>query len=83
MRRCAAALILALFCAPLVPASASACPSCREALMEPGKLAERRSTASGYATSIAILLAVPATLVGGTAALLLRAHRRKKRVAIE
>jgi len=51
--------------------------------MEPGKLAERRSTAAGYAASIAIMLAVPATLVGGTTTLLLRAHRRKKRVVIE
>ena len=82
MRRWQAVLVIAMFFLPLMPA-ASACPSCREALMEPGKLAERRSTASGYATSVALMLAVPATLVGGTTALLLRAHRRKKRVVIE
>jgi hypothetical protein len=72
------ALLLALLLAPPAP-STSACPGCKEALMEPGQLAERRATAAGYAASIALLLSVPAALVGGTAALLWRARRRKRR----
>jgi hypothetical protein len=57
-----------------------ACPLCKEALFDPGQLQQKLSTAKGYAMSIALLLSIPAALVGGVAALILRAHRRHKNV---
>ena len=59
-----------------VPAAAWACPGCKEALFDPGQLAQRLSTAKGYAWSIALLLATPAALIGGVATLVIRAQRR-------
>ena len=56
---------------------AHACPGCKEALIEPGALPQRLSTARGYAWSIGLLLSVPFVLVGGTTALIMRAARRR------
>ena len=55
-----------------------ACPFCKEALFDPGQLQQKLSTARGYAMSIALFLSVPAVLVGGVAALIVRASRRHK-----
>ena len=55
-----------------------ACPFCKEALFDPGQLQQKLSTARGYAMSIALFLSVPAVLVGGVAALIVRAFRRHK-----
>ena len=57
--------------------SADACPGCKEALFDPGQLAQKLSTARGYAISIGLLLAVPFTLVAGMTALIVRAARRR------
>ena len=62
----------------LWPAVIWACPACKEALFEPGQLKQTLATAKGYAMSIALLLSVPAALIGGTAALIVRAHRRQR-----
>ena len=59
-------------------AVAWACPFCKEALFDPGQLQQKLSTARGYAMSIALFLSVPAVLVGGVAALIVRAFRRHK-----
>ena len=61
--------------------AASACPGCKEALFDPGHLAERLATAKGYALSIGVLLTVPFALVGGVTALVVRAARRSKRLS--
>lgn len=66
-------------CWLLEPAVGWACPGCKEALFDPGQLAQKLSTARGYAISIGLLLAVPVALVAGTAALIVRAQRRKWR----
>ena len=63
------------FCLP----TASACPGCKEALFEPGKIAERVAIARGYALSIALLLGIPVALLGTIAILLVRARRRALR----
>ena len=68
---------LLAFCL-LVPAIVMACPACKEALFDPGQLKQTLATAKGYAMSIALLLSVPAALIGGTAALIVRAHRRQR-----
>ena len=67
------ALLLSL----ALPALAMACPACKEALFDPSQLAQRLSTAKGYALSIALLLSVPALLIGGITALIIRAARRR------
>ena len=59
--------------------SAWACPGCKEALFDPGQIAQKRATASGYALSILLMLSMPALLVGGSTALIVRAHRHKRR----
>ena len=69
--------LLAFFASSAV---AWACPACKEALFDPGQLQQTLATAKGYAMSIALLLSVPAALIGGTAALIVRAHRRQKHV---
>ena len=58
--------------------SAWACPGCKEALFDPGQLAQKRAAEGGYAMSIALMLSMPALLVGGATFLLVRAHRRKQ-----
>ena len=62
---------------------AEACPGCKEALFDPGALPQRLSTARGYALSIGLLLAIPFGLVAGVTALVVRAHRRARRVPRE
>ena len=73
-------LILAAACL-ILPAAAAACPGCKEGLFDPGQLAQRLGTARGYAWSIGLLLLVPAGLLGGIAALVLRGHRRRRAAA--
>ena len=63
----------------LTPAAVWACPGCKESLFDPGQLAQKRSTAIGYALSITLMLSMPVVLVGGSTVLLVRAHRRKRR----
>lgn len=70
------ALSLTLIAASV--AAAWACPTCKEALFEPEQLAQKLSTAKGYALSIALLLTMPAVLVSGVAMLVVRAHRQKR-----
>ena len=67
----------------LAPALARACPGCKEALFEPGKIGQNLSTARGYALSIMLMLAVPLLLVGGITTLVLRARRRSPRSGID
>jgi len=62
------------------PARVMACPLCKEALFDPGQMHQRLATAKGYALSIALLLSVPAALVAGVTALIVRAHKRNKHV---
>lgn len=57
-------------------ASAVACPGCKEALFEPGKLSQNLATARGYALSIALLLGIPVVLMGTIAVMLVRARRK-------
>ena len=72
-RHAGTALLVLLF-----PAAALACPACKEALFDPGQLKQTLATAKGYAMSILLLLSMPAVLIGGTAALIVRAHRRQR-----
>jgi hypothetical protein len=65
----------------IFPVVASACPGCKEALFDPKEAVTKQRTALGYNLSIGLLLAVPATLVGATSALLIRASRKKRREA--
>ena len=60
-------------------ASAGACPGCKESLFDPAQLPQRLATARGYALSIAVMLSVPAVLIGGVAALIFRAARNRRR----
>jgi len=53
-----------------------ACPGCKEALFDPGQLPQKLATAKGYAVSIGLMLAVPATLIGGITALVIRSCHR-------
>ncbi len=71
-------LILALVFVAFA-AAASACPLCKEALFEPGQLKQRLATAHGYALSIGILLAMPATLIGAISFGIVRSIRRRRR----
>ena len=71
-------LLLAVIFIGVLPAVTWACPACKEALFDPGQLKQTLATAKGYAMSIALLLSVPAVLIGGTAALIVRAHRRQR-----
>ena len=75
----AVAGIVVLSCVLWLPATAIGCPGCKESLFDPGQLAQKRGTASGYALSIALMLSMPVVLVGGSTVLLVRAHRRKRR----
>ena len=59
------------------PAIGLACPGCKEALFDPGQLAQKLSTAKGYALSIGLLLSVPFALVAGITALVVRAGRKR------
>ena len=54
---------------------ASACPGCKDALVEPGQLGQRLGAARGYALSIGLLLMVPALLIGGITVMVVRGHR--------
>ena len=59
--------------------AAQACPGCKEALFDPGQLAQKISTAKGYALSIGMLLAVPFVLIAGfTLAITYAARRTQK-----
>ena len=60
-----------------------ACPGCKEAFFEPGKIAQNLSTARGYALSVMLMLAVPMLLIGGITTLILRARRRSPRSGID
>jgi len=60
----------------LLPSVAMACPMCKEILTDPTQISQRLATAKAYALSIGVLLAVPATLIGGVATLILRASKR-------
>lgn len=57
---------------------AIACPGCKEALFDPGQLAEKIATAKGYAWSIGTLLSVPFLLVATVALLVVRNTRKFK-----
>jgi hypothetical protein len=71
-------LLLAVIFTCVLPAVTWACPTCKEALFDPGQLQQTLSTAKGYAMSIGLLLSVPAVLVGGVVALIVRSHRRQR-----
>ncbi len=69
---CVLSLLASLVC---FASSVWACPGCKDALVEPTELPQRLGAARGYAASIALLLLVPAGLVGGIAALIWRSQR--------
>ncbi|MBI3087327.1 MAG: DUF420 domain-containing protein [Candidatus Omnitrophica bacterium] len=58
--------------------SAEACPMCSEALFAPGEGAARAGLVKGYAVSVAVLLGIPLLLIGGIAAMVVRAAHPKK-----
>lgn len=60
------------------PSVAEACPGCKEALFDPAQLPQRLRTAQGYAWSIAALLGVPLTLIGGLTVWVVRHQRRPR-----
>ena len=74
-------MAILLVCLISIPAIAGACPGCKEALFDPGQLAEKLATAKGYALSIGVLLAVPFLLIGGYTLAIARAARRAKRMS--
>ena len=58
-----------------LPASVLACPGCKEAAFEtPESARQKNATARAFAISIGLLLAVPFTLVGGIAFLVIRSR---------
>lgn len=57
--------------------SAWACPTCKEALLDPGQAQRVLQAATAYAVSIGLLLIVPALLITAVAAAVVRAHRRQ------
>ena len=61
--------------------AAEACPGCKEALFDPGKLTEKLATSKAYALSIGMLLTVPFLLVGGVAFAIARASRKRRRAS--
>ena len=61
----------------LMPALATACPWCKDALFAPGESAARAGAAQGYAWSIGLLLLVPSSLIVGIGVLLARASRKR------
>ena len=58
---------------------AEACPACKEALFDPGQLHQKLSAAQGYALSIIVLLSVPALLIAGVTALMVREMLKGRR----
>jgi hypothetical protein len=70
------ALYVYLFTFDFFLSAAGACPGCKEALFEPGKISQNLATARGYASSIALLLGVPAALLGTITLLVVRARRK-------
>jgi hypothetical protein len=62
---------------------ASACPGCKEALFDPGQVAETVGRSRGYAWSILLMLAVPCLLLGAVTGLLLQARRKAVRSGID
>ena len=58
--------------------AAGACPGCKDALFDPGQIAQRVTTARGYALSIGLLLGMPALLLTGIAALIVRSRRKSQ-----
>ena len=66
-----------------MPAAALGCPGCKEALFEPGKIAENVATARSYALSIMLMLSVQVALIGTITTLVVRARRRAARSAID
>ena len=72
--------------AGLVVAAASttwACPGCKEALFDPGQVGQRVSAARGYALSIGLLLGLPALMLAGIAALIVRSRRKSAQTRID
>ena len=72
-------IVLLPFTFYLLPSLAAACPGCKEALFDPGQLAQKLSTAKGYVLSIGLLLSVPFALVATITALVVRSQRRHAR----
>lgn len=70
------ALYFCLFTFDFFRSATGACPGCKEALFEPGKVAQNLATARGYALSIALLLAVPVALIGTITLLIARARKK-------
>lgn len=56
--------------------SAWACPGCKETLFDPEQLPQKLSLASGYATSIGLLLLVPVGLITALTVTIARSQRR-------
>ena len=57
--------------------AAEACPGCKVALFDPGKLADKLAASKGYAISIGLLLTMPFLLVATIALKIARARRRR------
>ena len=58
--------------------SAWACPGCKDALVDPAQVGTRLGMARGFAWSIGLLLAMPATLIGAVTLRVVWAARQRK-----
>ncbi|HEU5119181.1 MAG TPA: hypothetical protein VFT74_21505 [Isosphaeraceae bacterium] len=75
MTRLSRILLLSLALASVAPASLSACPSCKEAVAAQAPESAKRLT-RGYSWSIMLMIAMPMTLFGTGAFLVVRAARK-------
>ena len=55
-----------------------ACPGCKDALVDPAQVGTRLGMARGFAWSIGLLLAMPATLIGAVTLRVVWAARQRK-----
>jgi len=78
MKKHAASWFVAALVIFLFAQTAQACPGCKEALFDPGQLAEKITTAKGYAFSIGVLLMVPFILTTVLTLLIARSIRKSK-----
>ena len=70
-------LSLVILCCVAFSLPVAACPGCKEALFDPGKLSEKLATSKAYAISIGLMLAMPFLLVGTIALKIVRARTRR------
>ena len=72
-------VVLALWL--LTPTAALACPACKDAVFDSSQAQQTTQRAKGFAVSIALMLGMPALLIGGVATSVVLAHRSAARRA--